>query len=83
MVFRLQIALDRVASPTRAGPGLPGEWSPNGCSKVKVEGDQAVVRAPGIKKSGDTASFNVSSKTHFYTKYDGPFPNYLLSVYFS
>lgn len=49
MVFRLQIALDRVASPTRAGPGLPGEWSPNGCSKVKVEGDQAVVRAPGIK----------------------------------
>lgn len=49
MVLRLQISLDRLGSPTQAGPGLPGEWSPNGCSKVKVEGDRAVVMAPGLK----------------------------------
>lgn len=49
MVLRLQIALDSVAYPTQASPGLPGEWSPNGFSTVKVEGDQAVVRAPGLK----------------------------------
>lgn len=49
MVLRLQIALDRVASPTLAVSGLPGERSRTGCFKVKVEGEQAVVGAPGLK----------------------------------
>lgn len=79
MALRLQIALDRVANPTQASPGLPGEWSPNGCFAVKVEGDQAVVRAPEPENEQIWPALMFLLKTHFYTNYEGP--NYLLSVF--